>query len=88
MTHAHAVVLQQKSNMGVGESFAFLARSTYIRDLATLVGIFLLTPVMQVAAFSEQNNVQNLWWIHGNALLVVRLAGNAQGVELLEYTSG
>jgi hypothetical protein len=28
---------QVKSNMSVGESFTFLAKSTYIRDLATLV---------------------------------------------------
>ena len=29
---------KQKSNMSVGESFNFLAKSPYIRDLATLVG--------------------------------------------------
>lgn len=28
---------KQKSNMSVGESFNFLAKSPYIRDLATLV---------------------------------------------------
>ena len=28
---------KQKSNMSVGESFSFLAKSPYIRDLATLV---------------------------------------------------
>jgi TLC ATP/ADP transporter len=28
---------EKKKNMGVGESFAFLARSTYIRCIATLV---------------------------------------------------
>lgn len=46
LTPARAVVLQQKSNMGVGESFSFLARSTYIRDLATLVRVC-LHPVNQ-----------------------------------------
>ena len=30
---------KQKSNMGVGESFNFLAKSPYIRDLATLVSV-------------------------------------------------
>jgi ATP/ADP translocase len=29
---------KKKHSMGVGESFAFLARSSYIRDLALLVG--------------------------------------------------
>ena len=28
---------KKKSNMGLGESFTFLAKSPYIRDLATLV---------------------------------------------------
>lgn len=30
---------KQKSNMSVGESFSFLAKSPYIRDLATLVSL-------------------------------------------------
>lgn len=30
---------KQKSNMSVGESFQFLAKSPYIRDLATLVSL-------------------------------------------------
>jgi len=29
---------KHKAEMGIGESFAFLAKSTYIRDLAALVG--------------------------------------------------
>ncbi len=37
---------KQKSNMSVGESFSFLAKSPYIRDLATLVSLHhtLLSP--------------------------------------------
>ena len=34
---ANAKKKKQKSNMSVGESFQFLAKSPYIRDLATLV---------------------------------------------------
>lgn len=39
---------QAKANMSVGESFAFLAKSPYIRDLATLVCISLLNLSLNV----------------------------------------
>lgn len=36
---------KQKSNMSVGESFSFLAKSPYIRDLATLVSLHCSDPL-------------------------------------------
>lgn len=51
---------KQKSNMSVGESFSFLAKSPYIRDLATLVSLYhtLLSPP-RVPCFPAQQ--WSLW---------------------------
>ena len=47
---------KQKSHMGVGESFTFLAKSPYIRDLALLV-----RPGLSWLYSSEACQITKLW---------------------------
>lgn len=49
-----------KSNMSVGESFSFLAKSPYIRDLATLVRTHLLLPDWLILCSDLQHDIMLL----------------------------